>query len=112
MGLTLVDSYRRRNKKPKPFPITAPETVSVGDGTVTTYTFGKDVYADMLEAIGSAKKQILLETYIWKGDEVGERFKQALTDEAERGVAVHLIYDAFANLVEIGRASGRERVCK
>nr|WP_179503719.1 phospholipase D-like domain-containing protein [Nocardioides daedukensis] len=99
MGLTLVDSYRRRNKKPKPFPITAPETVSVGDGTVTTYTFGKDVYADMLEAIGSAKKQILLETYIWKGDEVGERFKQALTDAAERGVDVHIIYDGFANLV-------------
>src|SRR3546814_20872798 len=57
------------------------------------------VYADMLEAIGSAKKQILLETYIWKGDEVGERFKQALTDAAERGVDVHIIYDGFANLV-------------
>ncbi|HSV39583.1 MAG TPA: phosphatidylserine/phosphatidylglycerophosphate/cardiolipin synthase family protein, partial [Nocardioidaceae bacterium] len=30
--LTLVDSYRRRGKKPKPFPITPPNQVDVGDG--------------------------------------------------------------------------------
>ncbi len=99
MGLTLVDSYRRRNKKPKPFPTTSPSTVEVGDGTVTTYTFGQDLYDDMLAAIDGAKRQILFETYIWKGDEVGERFKQALTEAAERGVDVHIIYDAFANIV-------------
>ncbi|KQY64132.1 MULTISPECIES: phospholipase D-like domain-containing protein [unclassified Nocardioides] len=99
IGLTLVDSYRRRNKKPKPFPTTTPETVEVGDGTVTTYTFGQDLYDDMLAAIAGAKRQILFETYIWKGDEVGERFKQALTDAADRGVDVHIIYDAFANIV-------------
>ena len=29
--------------------------------------------------------QILFETYIWKGDEVGERFKRALTEAADRG---------------------------
>lgn len=99
VGLTLVDSYRRRNKKPKPFPVTEPATVKVGDGTVTTYTFGQDLYDDMLEAIRGARKQILFETYIWKGDEVGEKFKRSLTDAAERGVDVHIIYDGFANLV-------------
>ena len=30
LGLTLVDSYRRRGKKPKPFPTTAPLAVPVG----------------------------------------------------------------------------------
>ena len=99
LGMSLVDSYRRRNNKPKPFPTTPPREVQVGEGTITTYTYGRDLYADMLEAIEGAKRQVLLETYIWKGDEVGEQFKQALADAAARGVEVHCIYDSFANLV-------------
>ena len=51
IGLTLFDSYRRRGKKPKPFPTTPPRTVEVGHGEVTTYTFGSDLYDDMLAAI-------------------------------------------------------------
>nr|WP_244242313.1 phospholipase D-like domain-containing protein [Nocardioides seonyuensis] len=97
--MSLVDSYRRRGKKPKPFPVTPPHTVQVGPGELTTYTFGRDLYADMLAAIEGARKQILFETYIWKGDEVGEQFKAALTAAAERGVDVYCIYDGFANLV-------------
>ncbi len=99
LGLTLVDSYRRRGRKPQPFPTTAPLAVPVGSGEMTTYTFGRDVYADMLAAIRGASKQVLFETYIWKGDEVGEEFKQALIEAADRGVDVYVIYDAFANLV-------------
>ncbi|MCW2768152.1 MAG: phospholipase D/Transphosphatidylase [Nocardioides sp.] len=99
IGMSLVDSYRRRGKKPKPFPVTPPRTVPIGDGTVTTYTFGRDLYDDMLAAIEGAKRQILFETYIWKGDEIGERFKAALTAAADRGVEVYCIYDGFANLV-------------
>src|SRR5919112_4482662 len=99
LGLTLVDSYRRRGKKPKPFPTTPPRTVQIGGGTVTTYTFGADLYDAMLDAIESARRQILFETYIWKGDAVGERFKSALAAAADRGVEVYCIYDGFANLV-------------
>ena len=99
VGLSLVDSYRRRGKKPKPFPVSRPRTVAVGDGELTTYTFGQDLYDDMLAAIEGARRQILFETYIWKADPVGERFKAALTAAAARGVEVHCIYDGFANLV-------------
>lgn len=99
VALSLVDSYRRRGKKPKPFPVTGPQTVPVGSGEITTYTFGRDLYDDMLAAIDGAKKQILLETYIWKGDDIGWKFKTALTAAAERGVDVHCIYDGFANMV-------------
>lgn len=98
-AMSLVDSYRRRGKRPKPFPTSEPVPVPVGEGEVTTYTYGKDLYAAMLAAIEGAQRQILFETYIWKGDEVGERFKQALADAAARGVEVYCIYDAFANLV-------------
>ena len=99
IGMSLVDSYRRRGKKPKPFPTTAPRTVQIGDGTVTTYSFGTDLFDDMLAAIEGAQRQILFETYIWKGDEMGERFKAALSAAADRGVEVYCIYDGFANLV-------------
>jgi cardiolipin synthase len=97
--LTLVDSYRRRGKKPRPFPTTPPAEVAIGDGTVTTYTFGQDLYDDMLAAIDSAEQRILFESYIWKGDPTGEAFKQALSRAAGRGVEVYAIYDGFANLV-------------
>ena len=97
--MTVVDSYRRRGKKPKPFPTEPPGDVLIGDGSVRTYTYGQHLYDDMLDAITSAKDQILFESYIWKGDEVGERFKKALTEAAGRGVEVYAIYDGFANLV-------------
>ena len=99
IGMTVVDSYRRRGKRAKPFPVTEPREVKVGDGTLTTYTYGRDLYDAMLEAIEKAQRQILFETYIWKGDDVGERFKAALAAAADRGVEVYVIYDGFANLV-------------
>lgn len=99
IGMSLVDSYRRRGKKPKPFPVTPPADVEVGEGTLTTYTYGQDLYDAMLDAIANAERQILFETYIWKGDEVGEQFKAALAAAADRGVEVYVIYDGFANLV-------------
>ncbi|MFL6159772.1 MAG: phospholipase D-like domain-containing protein [Marmoricola sp.] len=98
-SLTLVDSWRRRGKKPQPFTTLPPQDVVIGDGTVTTYTYGTDLYEDMLTAIEGARSQVLFETYIWKGDATGERFKQALTAAADRGVEVYAIYDAFANIV-------------
>jgi cardiolipin synthase A/B len=100
IGMTLVDSYRRRGKhRAVSFPVAPSETVPVGDGEVTTYTFGADLYADMLAAIEGAERQVLLETYIWKADAVGQRFKTALEQAAARGVEVFVILDSFANLV-------------
>jgi cardiolipin synthase A/B len=100
IGMTLIDSYRRRGKRRSvSFPTAPPSTVPVGDGEVTTYTFGSDLFDAMLAAIDGAQRQILLETYIWKGDEVGQRFKTAVEAAAARGVEVFVIYDAFANLV-------------
>src|SRR5438270_12174810 len=99
ISLALIDSYRRRGKKPKPFPHTPPTDVKIGGGTITSYTFGAELYEDMLAAIAGAQHQVLLESYIWKGDATGERFKQALYDAAARGVEVYAIFDGFANLV-------------
>lgn len=89
-----------RGKRSTTFPVTPPTTLPVGErDRVTTFTFGADLFDDMLAAIEAAEHRILFETYIWKGDAVGARFKKALIDAAARGVDVHVIYDGFANLV-------------
>jgi cardiolipin synthase len=53
----------------------------------------------MLHAISQAKSRIFFESFIWKGDAVGEAFKDALIDAANRGVRVYVVFDEFANLV-------------
>lgn len=96
-----VVAHRRKRHRPTPnFPRVAPAPFSADDGTeVTIYTYGRDLYADMLSAIRNAQHTVMLETFIWKGDAVGQDFKQAVIEAAERGVDVYVIWDQFANLV-------------
>lgn len=99
VGMSAVDGYRSRGRRAKPFPTLPPTSTPLGNGELTTYSFGADLYEDMLAAIDNAEHEILLETYIWKGDELGETFKKALIAAADRGVDVRVIYDSMANLV-------------
>lgn len=57
------------------------------------------MYDDSIAAIDSAQRTVYLKAYIWKNDEVGQRFMDAVNRAAERGVAVFVLYDGFANLV-------------
>lgn len=97
--LTVVDHRRKRNRAPAVFPRLPPRSVTVGASEVTVYTYGEDLYYDMLGAIRQAKRQIFFETYIWKSDALGQAFKTALIEAAERGVDVYVVFDQFANLV-------------
>ena len=98
-ALMVVDRQRKRNRGHVKFPSKPPEELPVGEDRLSVYTKGRDLYDDMIAAIDAAEHTIFLETYIWKGDRVGQRFKRALTDAAHRGVEVHVVYDVFANLV-------------
>lgn len=46
-----------------------------------------------LDAIGKAKTSILFEYYLFRASAVGERFRDAMTDAARRGVQVTLLLD-------------------
>ena len=98
-ALMVVDRRRKRHRGHVNFPSKPPEPLFAGEDELTVYTRGRDLFDDMIATIEAAEHTIVLETYIWKGDRVGRRFKQALTDAAERGVEVHVVYDVFANLV-------------
>ena len=56
---------------------------------------GDDTYAAMLEAIGQAKRSVLLQTYIFDKDDVGERFVVALEEAGRRGVEVRVLVDGW-----------------
>ncbi|MDN5563898.1 MAG: phospholipase D-like domain-containing protein [Luteococcus sp.] len=99
VGLTAVDAVKRRGRRPYRFPVADPTPVQAGPDEVTIYTFGQDLYEAMLADIHRARHSVYLETYIWKGDATGQRFKDALVAAADRGVRVCAIYDEFANLV-------------
>lgn len=102
VGLMIATKFRKvkRDRISLEYPHMDPVSVGVGSRSrATTYTFGEPLYEAMLETIESATKRIFFETYILKGDSVGRRFKQALSEAAERGVEVFVVYDGFANLV-------------
>ena len=95
--LLLIASLRR--KQTKDFPRLQLSEVQVGENRLQLYCYGRDLYNDMLAAIDSATESIYLETYIWKGDNAGQEFKDHLAKKAEEGVAVYVIFDGFGNLV-------------
>ena len=99
-GLVIFDALKRRQRAERTgFPRPGSHDARVADSEAKIYTYGEDLYADMIAAIEGATEQVLLETYIWKSDATGRRFRDALNAAAERGVDVFVIYDGFANLV-------------
>lgn len=99
-GLTAVDMLRKRRSTDehsvsphKPLP------AEVDGNELTTYTYGEHLFEDMLAAIDSATDHVYLVTYIWKADEIGQRFKDAIIRAADRGLTVCVVFDGFANLV-------------
>ncbi|APX32034.1 cardiolipin synthase B [Brachybacterium sp. P6-10-X1] len=98
-SLATVDWIKERGRKVRDAPRPGTFDTQVEGTPFRLYTSGDTLYDDMIEAIDSARSSIQLETFIWKGDDVGQRFLDALNRAAERGVTAHVIYDGFANLV-------------
>ena len=68
-----------------------------GGNRVELLRSGAEFFPRLLEAIAGARASIHLETYIFELDAVGERVVAALIAAAGRGVAVHLLVDAFGS---------------
>jgi cardiolipin synthase len=59
---------------------------------------GRQAYPAMLEAIGRARREVLLEMYWIQGDRAGLTFRDALVAKAEQGVDVRVSYDAVGSI--------------
>ena len=79
---------------------------------VTLLENGADTYRAMFGAIEGATRNINLETYLFDGDKIGDRFANALIAKQQQGVQVNIIYDGFGSMLTHGsffrrmRASG------
>jgi len=60
---------------------------------VTTYYNGEQAFPAMLQAIGGARQEVLLSSYIFDNDQTGMRFVDKLAAAQQRGVRVHVLVD-------------------
>jgi cardiolipin synthase len=99
-GLVALDEIRKRREGPKEgFPwVDQPDIeLESSDDRLKLYPYGVDLYEAMLAEIERAEERIFLGTFIWKGDELGQRFVSALARKAHEGVEVYVIFDGLAN---------------
>ena len=71
---------------------------TVGDDAVRLLRDGEQAYPAMLDAIGRAQREVLLEMYWIAPDSVGNRFQDVLAARARAGVKVCVIYDAVGSM--------------
>ena len=65
----------------------------VGGNRTETLLNGDQIFPSMLQAIGSARRTIDFETYIYWSGRVGKSFADALSERARAGVKVHILVD-------------------
>lgn len=89
----------RKRRKPQSgeFPRVEPTALEAADSPMTVFTYGADLYEDMLAEIENAQSHVMFETFIWKSSVVGNRFKNALIAAAQRGLDVYVIVDSLGN---------------
>ena len=74
-----------------------PEVELEGGAHLKLYPFGEKLYEAMFEEIEGATERIFVGTFIWKGDELGQRLVDALARKAREGVLVCVVFDGLAN---------------
>ena len=100
-GLVTMDEIRKRREGPREgFPWADQPEIELesGDNRLKLYPYGVELYEAMLAEIEGARERIFLGTFIWKGDELGQRFVSALAKKAREGVEVYAVFDGLANL--------------
>jgi cardiolipin synthase len=81
-----------------PLPGGEPPWFVVGTDRVRLLRDGVQAFPAMLDAIGSASSEVLLEMYWIGADDVGRRFREALAARARAGVRVRVIKDAVGSI--------------
>ena len=99
--LVVMAELRKRRQGPREgFPWEEQPEIELesGEDRLKIYAYGVDLYGAMIEEIEAAQREIFVGTFIWKGDEVGQLFVDALSRKAEEGVAVYVVFDGLANV--------------
>ncbi|MBR6458572.1 MAG: phosphatidylserine/phosphatidylglycerophosphate/cardiolipin synthase family protein [Actinomycetaceae bacterium] len=98
-SVVAIDKARQHRTPPSGrFPHMPPISTQVDDNAMRIYTYGRDLYEDMLDDIRSAKERIYFECFIVRADETGQEFREALIDAAQRGVETYIVLDTWGNI--------------
>ncbi|MBK1829958.1 cardiolipin synthase [Verrucomicrobiaceae bacterium R5-34] len=62
---------------------------------------GRNTYDSIFESILEAESYVLVQFYIIRDDDTGQRFRDLLIEKARQGVAVYLLYDDYG-CIDIG----------
>lgn len=73
-----------------------PESVTE-DNQVRILIHGEEKFQSLLEDLQNAKKEILIQYYIYKEDFLLDKLCQILYEKASQGVKVRVLYDAFGS---------------
>jgi cardiolipin synthase len=76
----------------------SPQWFAVGADQVRLLRDGVEAFPAMLEVIGNARREVLLEMYWVGADAVGRSFREALAERARAGVKVCVIHDAVGSI--------------
>ncbi|NTJ44837.1 cardiolipin synthase [Agrobacterium larrymoorei] len=90
----VIERFGRRFVSMKTVGDRVTRTALTTGNNIQTLSDGDQAYAAMLEAIGQARRSIILETYIFDHDRIGLRFVEALCEAKEPGVEVRVLVDA------------------
>ncbi|MFP4286278.1 MAG: cardiolipin synthase [Candidatus Izemoplasmataceae bacterium] len=70
---------------------------------VLRFKNGEAYYPHLIETLKNAKESILFEVYIFRSDTRGKEILNILIDQAEKGLDVKIILDAFGSLSRLSR---------
>src|SRR5215216_6678583 len=99
--LVAMAELRKRRQGPRegfPWEDQPEIRMESGKDRLKIYAYGVSLYEAMLDEIEGAQGEIFVGTFIWKGDEVGRRFVDALARKAREGVDVYVVFDGLANV--------------
>src|SRR5918998_637746 len=99
--LVAMAEFRKRRQGPRegfPWEDQPEIRLESGKDRLKIYAYGVSLYEAMLDEIEAAQDEIFVGTFIWKGDEVGRRFVEALARKAGEGVKVYVVFDGLANV--------------
>lgn len=103
VAITLSYRWRRAKNSQTHYKTVDLESLSIADATLQIYMEGVSLFADMELAIEQAESQIMFETFIWKDDVLGRKFRDLFVQKAREGVEVYLVYDLIGSRI-LGRS--------
>lgn len=70
-------------------------SIYTNDNSVRIFTEGNDKFQDLIEEIKRAEEFIHIQYYIIRDDDLFKRIEEALSQKAEEGVEVRILYDGM-----------------